>query len=245
MCSRYSSRRAIGACVPLDASAMCASIDFVELTAAELLESPEHVVIPMARVVRRLLPGELRVVDHRRAVSEYMTRLLYRLSASRVRIAVLGSGRSRSIPEGHDLSVAMEALRRFLSDWRPAFNEQGILLALEPLSTSESNWGNSLDEVVRLLDLVDGVTLDVLHSGQDPSLATFAQEFPERILHVHVAGHHRRVPSDEDWKSIAAFLRTVFAGGATAGVSLEVEWASLRHSLDASVERIREIMETT
>ena len=63
-----------------------------------------------------------------------------------IKILVLGSSGSRSIPEGFDRAEAEEQFTGFLKKIAPAAEKYGVIVAIEPLQTQETNFINTVKE---------------------------------------------------------------------------------------------------
>ena len=107
------------------------------------------------------------------------------------KVAVLGSGGARKIPEGYDRTLAEEQFLQALQICGDAAGEVGMTVVLEPLNRRETNFMNSVAEGAAILDRIPHPNLQLLadfyHVAEEkePLSALIAQK--DRIRHLHLA----------------------------------------------------------
>lgn len=143
------------------------------------------------------------------------------------RIMVFGSPSQRSLTEGD----TPEALWARTVDMFRACGEEaarhGITFALEPLTKKETDFLNTRDEAVRLIEEIDcpavRLHLDVkaMVGQEDRPPETIIRESAEHLAHVHANDVNLRGPGfgDVDFRPIAAALEEI---GYEGIVSVEV-----------------------
>ena len=130
------------------------------------------------------------------------------------------------IPPGTDRERAVERLLGGLGRVARAARGHGVRIVVEPINRYESNWLNTVDEVLdvllRLGEDTVGVLPDTFHMNieeVDPTAAL--HRAGARLWHVHVADSNRRAPG---WGHLdfAHILSTLTQIGYTGCVSAEI-----------------------
>lgn len=234
---------ALGACIPsrFRTHAVLDGLTFVEITVGDALVTSAWGGGLPCWGLRRIVPDDLTIFDARddtvRGHIAAVGRLVQQLE---VRTVTLGSGPARAFPKTPDAEL-LGRWRCFLAAFRDVVNCAGARLLLEPLSPEETNNVNNLGEAVEYLDVVDGVTLDIEHVGNDPFLEAFLAAHADAVTHVHLSGRSRRAPSGRDWPRIERFLSRIWSTGVQPSVAFEVPWLALVKSLPEASTKVREM----
>lgn len=103
------------------------------------------------------------------------------------------------IPPGTDRERALDWVLAGLGRVARAAREHGVRIVIEPINRYESNWLNTVDEVMTVIRRLGednvGVLPDTFHMNieeVDPSAAV--RRAGARLWHVHVADSNRRAP---------------------------------------------------
>lgn len=108
-------------------------------------------------------------------------------------ILVLGSGRSRNVPDGFDEQRAFDQLIHFARDLLVPAAERvgGVTIAFEALNRGECNFINTLAEVRRVVEAVDRrsftALFDAYHFWQEHEESAEVGKVASLVRHVHVA----------------------------------------------------------
>ena len=138
-----------GACVGTDTQKMAqlaaAGYDYAEISisAVAALDS-EQLSIESGN---GFFPAELKIVGEDvsfDAIAQYTQKALLRIKKLGARIAVLGSGKSRNIPDGYDRKTAQEQFVNVLRLCGDIAAQYGIIIVIEPLRTAECNFINTV-----------------------------------------------------------------------------------------------------
>jgi sugar phosphate isomerase/epimerase len=143
------------------------------------------------------------------------------------RVMVFGSPKQRSVREGDTYEAAWQ---RSVEMFRACGDEaarHGVVFALEPLTTKETNFLTTRDETVRLIEAVasPGVRLHLdvkAMVGQETKPPDqIIRESAQHLVHFHANDVNLRGPGfgDVDFRPIAAALREI---GYDGFVSVEV-----------------------
>jgi sugar phosphate isomerase/epimerase len=141
-------------------------------------------------------------------------------------IIVFGSPQQRRIPAGHTLAEATDFAADTLSRIRPALDETGVTLGLEPLGPADTDFLTTCREASALLDRLDHPRF-ALHLDAK-AMCTESERIPElirrfapRTVHFHANDPNLRGPGFGalNFKPILGALRDCNYGG---WISVEV-----------------------
>lgn len=211
-----------------------------DATATPALRGLASMPIPV-EAFNVLVPGELRLcgphADHG-ALHTYAKQAFRRMAQLGARIAVLGSGAARQIPEDFGRGVALDQLADAIELLASEAARNNIELALEHLNRGESNVFNTVAECHRFLVerglgqarlLVDLYHLEMEHEPLRHVLATGSL-----IAHVHVADGGRNAPGmgGYNYAGFAAAIRQV---GYDRRISAECRWNDLAAQAESAL----------
>ncbi|MBQ9747532.1 MAG: sugar phosphate isomerase/epimerase [Clostridia bacterium] len=170
---------------------------------------------------------EKSVAETEAYVREYADRGFYRVKELGAEIAVIGSGRSRSIPEGMARAEAEErfvSVLRLLGEMAQGYRMQ---LVIEPLRFAETNFIHTVDEALAIsartgCDNVSAM-IDFFHSYSNGESLDCLKRAGKRLLHAHLARPNpdRCVPTEADREACRVWADALHAIGYDARISLE------------------------
>ncbi|MCA0757224.1 sugar phosphate isomerase/epimerase [Paenibacillus sp. N4] len=146
-------------------------------------------------------PGDMKVigpeVDQER-VRRYIHKAASALNKIGAKTAVLGSGRSRNVPDGWDRKAAEEQFVQLLGWIASELSGTGVALAIEPLNSKESNFVNRVSEAVMFAKQMNHPSIRVLadfyHMDEEKEpLHTLVQN-KDWLAHIHLADSGRLSP---------------------------------------------------
>lgn len=161
------------------------------------------------------------------ALAEYADRALARASLLGGKVAVLGSGGCRRIPEGFDAAEAVCQFVRVLRICGEAAWRYGMVIALEPLNKKETNLVNTVPVGAELVRAADrpGVRLlaDFFHMFREDEDPACLSRSAELLAHVHIARPNadRLVPGLADAEGCRPWALALHAAGYDGRISLE------------------------
>ncbi|MBA3945793.1 MAG: sugar phosphate isomerase/epimerase [Herpetosiphonaceae bacterium] len=253
----------IGCCVLPDQirSLQAAGADYCELSisgavmnggpdAFELLKEQVAGLQPKLLAYNVFLPSSLKIVGpevDRSQLESYVGQAFSRirqLSVPGRPIVVMGSGRSRSIPETFSREVALDQLAEFLA-WAGTLAQQhGVTLALEPLRRAESNVFNTISEAGMFLRERQlgalGLVADLYHMMAEHESLTTITAYADLIVHAHVADGNQRLPPGQSNYPIAEFLRSLRESGYQGACSIECTWQDFASEIGPALATMRE-----
>jgi len=175
-------------------------------------------------------PGSMRLtgpeVDFE-AIEAYAKAALKRASLLGGKIAVLGSGGSRRIPEGFDRAIAGAQFLRVLQICGRAARENGMTVALEPLNRLETNIVNTVEEGAFFIRAAGepGARLlaDFYHVFREDEPLSHIPDAGDILVHTHLARANadRRMPEAEDLDTLRTWAEILSAAGYSGRLSLE------------------------
>ncbi len=174
-------------------------------------------------------PGEMRLVGPEAdtaAIEAYIAFALARAARLGVRIAVIGSGGSRRVPDGVSLEEGTEQFRDVLRRIGEAAAPLGILAAIEPLNAAETNLVLSVREGIALTRAVDHphvkLLADFYHMRRGDDAFESLTGAQGMLRHVHIANSTGRAyPSCEGEDAYQAFFDMLVRMGYDERVSIE------------------------
>jgi len=177
-----------------------------------------------------LLPPDMKIVgpevDSYR-IERYLRTAFERIGELGGEIVVAGSGEARRVPDGFPIDEANDQLVEFLTLCGQVAGSHGITIALEPLSSRETNIINSVPEALEMVHRVSHpfvkLVVDLYHVMADDQPLEDIIPARDEIVHVHIADTGRLYPGSGDWP-IREFLGLLKEIGYDERVSVECRW---------------------
>lgn len=168
---------------------------------------------------------------------------------------MLGSGRSRSVPDGFDREKGLEQLYSALRVIDGEARERGIRVAIEPLNRLETNVFTTVREstdICRKLGLKSVFVLaDIYHmvmENEDFGALGYAGE---RLIHIHFSnptardtesGKSKRVyPAEGDGYDYTPFVSAVKNAGYDGRISIEAGCTDFEKEAAAGLKMMRKL----
>ncbi len=107
------------------------------------------------------------------------------------KIIVIGSGKSRIIPDGFDREKAKEQYASFLTFCGDMALEYGMNIVIEPLNRGETNFINTVDECIDICKYTSHKNVfalaDFFHMFKNGETLEGVENAGEMLKHVHIA----------------------------------------------------------
>ncbi|MGE5558022.1 MAG: sugar phosphate isomerase/epimerase family protein [Bacillota bacterium] len=180
-------------------------------------------------------PWDLKIVGSEAEpakIQDYIKKTMERLGELSARIAVIGSGGPRRIPDGWDLSKGRaqftEALR-WIGDEAALY---GITAALEPLQQAETNLINTIREGAALVEKVNHpqvkLLADFFHMRKEDEPMENIKDGGKLLVHCHISNSHGRTPPrDMGEDEYLSFFKELKSVGYHGRVSVEAPFQNL------------------
>jgi len=160
-------------------------------------------------------------------------------------VIVLGSPKSRNVPEGYPMDKAWSQLVELLRYIDPLVRTKGITVVIEPLCKLESNIINTAAEGLRLVKAAGPENIKLLI---DYYHLVMERENPEIILdagsyikHIHFANPAGRVYPAEKVDGYIRFMDLLKRIGYAGRISIEAYTKDFSHDARRSVEILRQL----
>jgi sugar phosphate isomerase/epimerase len=243
-----------GVCCSLDQAptVMSAGFDYVELPAGQLFGGPseppwEKLEGLPVEATNLFIAGDLKIVGPDQGETRaYAELVIPRAALAGVSTMVIGSGTARKAPAGYDLDAAEDDFIHFAAMCGMIAREYGITIAPESLVPAETNVGNYLGDLARMLHY-KGVayTADSYHVLNQPGALPeesffWANELPHAPAHVHLGDQPRNWPKADD-PNLAGFVDRLVALGYDGRVSLECKWEDMEQELPLALDQAKRL----
>ncbi len=232
----------------LNALAAMSEEDFLSL-----LAQSKNFPIPVSKA-NCLFPADIPVVGPDVCVEKiraYLDHAFSRAARLGVKVAVFGSGRSRTYPEATAFGDAWQQVEDFLRLAAPHADKYDIDIAIEPLRPKECNLINLVSEATTIARAVNhpriGVLGDTFHmlSSQEPwENLVHAQQ---KLYHMHISHtlpdlSGRIYPRCDDGEDYAVIFRTLHDMGYSGDISVEAGTSSFSEDGAEAVHCLRPML---
>ena len=218
--------------------AVAAGYDYIECTVTSVAEMDDSAYAAALEKINAspvkveafnvLFPGSLRLTGDEAVperVDDYAARVFPRLKALGGTPVVFGSGGARRVPEGFDMDRAFEQLIGVGRILGRRAEENGLVIAHEPLNRRETNIINSEAEGRRLVNAVNHPGFALLTDWYHNYLESETGEDIRKsgpYVHTHVSSAPARTWLDRTEESqYLAFFRALRDTGYTGRMSYE------------------------
>lgn len=239
-------------------AALDAGADYMEINVQEYLvpeqdenaftksvEAFEHSPLPVY-AGNCFFPGDLKIIgpeaDTPRAV-EYALTAIRRAGRLGMKILVIGSGRSRDLPEGFSREEADRQFVELLSAIAPTAGECGVTIVIEPLNTGETAYINTVREGYEICRKVNHpnicVLADFFHMykvGEGPDAIVDAAD---KLRHCHIAEGEHRTPPGVEKDDFSGYFNALRSIGYKGAISLECDWGDYDAVVRSAVKYTR------
>ena len=184
-------------------------------------------------------------VDYK-AIEEYAEKGLARAERLGGKIAVLGSGGSRRIPDGYDRELAAEQFLKVLYICGDIAGKHGMQIAIEPLRTAETNFINTVAEGVEMCRRADHPSVkclvDFFHLFMNGETLDAVMNSGGLIVHTHIARPNgdRRIPTAQDAETCAEWANALKSIGYNGRMSLEGDFYP---DFETAIREVRPVLE--
>ena len=157
---------------------------------------------------------------------EYAKKCLPRLHKIGVKVAVLGSGGARRIPDGFSKEQAFKQMVDFCKLLAPVAEANEVVIAIEPLNSNECNFITRVTEALEVALAVNHpniqVMADIYHMAKDNESAGSILKAGQHLRHIHIATPQKRsYPLSFDEFNYKPYFDALKQIGYTGCVSIE------------------------
>jgi sugar phosphate isomerase/epimerase len=182
----------------------------------------------------RLLPADLKpvgpAVDEAR-LQRWGENVFRRSEEMGVKTIVWGSGVARRIPQGFSREEAREQFLRAVTSYAPLAERHGVLIVIEPVARTDSNFISSLADGADIVHSVGHPSVRLLadnfHMAIEEEPPTEIERFADILEHVHLSEIKRRaVPGTTNY-DLRPYLQALKNIGYNKALVLEPEWTDI------------------
>jgi sugar phosphate isomerase/epimerase len=183
------------------------------------------------------------------SVGEYAVRALSRVRELGVKISIIGSGSSRTVPDGMKREAAEEQFTEILNLLGDIGAMYGVRLAVEPLQVSETNFVNTYAEGYALAKKLKHenvyTMIDFYHQARNGEpIDTFVSGGKE-LIHIHIASPgNRGAITESDLEYFSKHMEFLRDMGYKGRMSLESSHEpDFETSINATLPLMRKLAE--
>ena len=175
-------------------------------------------------------PGDIMIVGENvdyDVIAAHAQKGMKRAAALGGKIAVIGSGRSRKVPEGFDFETAHDQFAKTLRICGEIAEKYGMTIVVEPLQTKETNLINTVAEGMEICQKVNHPAVkclaDFFHVFCSGETLDAIRDGGQMLAHLHIAraNEDRCMPTEEDIPKVREWAAAVKANGYSGRLSLE------------------------
>ena len=204
-------------------------------------------IVPPIYSANGYFPRDIKVVgpeaDLDRAV-KYSETAIRRAEELGIKILVLGSSGSRSIPEGFSREEAETQFVTLLKSIAPAAEKHGVIVAIEPLQTKETNFINTVREGAAIARKTGspniGVIADIFHMLRMDEGPDAIIESADKLVHCHIAEVEERTAPGVKGDDFTAYFEALKAIKYKGGISFECGWSDINAQLPVAMRTMKE-----
>jgi sugar phosphate isomerase/epimerase len=232
--------------------------DYVELPLAQMVDLNDEAFLSLKERVgvsglkceacNNFFPASIwltgNTVDYGK-IEEYLVKALGRAAQLGVKVIVLGSPKSKNVPEGYPMNKAWSQLVELLRHMDAWVRTKGMTIVIEPLNKMESNIINTAAEGLKLVKAIDRenirLLIDYYHlvmEKEDPEIILDAGSY---VKHIHFANPTGRVYPIEAEDGYIRFMNLLKGVGYEGRISIEAYTKDFCHDAKRSVEMLRQL----
>ena len=249
----------VGVCMSLDKAPVLkkAGGEYVEISISSFLmpEQSDSNFAPNLAAAREcqlpilsgngFFPGDITIVgpnaEFERAI-RYTQKAMERASQIGLKVAVLGSSRARSIPEGFPREEAREQFVRLCRSIAEIAQQYGVVVVLEPLRKEETNFINTVWEGLSVVREVNHpnfrLLADLYHMACEDESPKSIRKAGKYLQHVHIAERANRTPPASDGDDFTPYFKALRKIHYKGNISIECGWSDFEAQVGPAVEYI-------
>ncbi len=203
-----------------------------------------------AEAFNGFFPGDIKLTGDSvdlHAIREYAKRGFERASELGGKVAVLGSGTARTIPEGFDRKTAEAQFVDVLRICGEEAGNAGMEIAIEPLQAKETNLINTVAEGIEFCQRANHEKVrclaDFYHVFRSGEPLDAVADSNGMLRHVHLAraNDDRRIPTADDIDSCRPWAEALKKCGYDLRISLEGAFLPDVHKAIKNVKPVLEL----
>jgi sugar phosphate isomerase/epimerase len=184
--------------------------------------------------VNIFIPGHLKLVGpdvNEGAILSHARTVLRRCRDAGVKMVIWGSGGARRVPEGFESAKAKDQFITIARKVSAIAKEYNVVVALENLNQTETNFINTLAEADDVVVKVDHpnfmLCADIYHMLMEGEPATAIEQIRSKLIHCDIAEKANRAPPGVKGDDFRPYLRALKKVGYKGKIILECRWENL------------------
>jgi sugar phosphate isomerase/epimerase len=180
------------------------------------------------------MPGDLKLVGpnvNEKAILEYVDIILQRVAKTQARMIVWGSGGARRLPDGFDKETAKMQFISIARKVAKKAKKYKIIIALEALNSTETNFINTVDESLFIVKSVNHpnfrLNVDLYHMLKEGEKPNIIAETKKYIGHVEIAEKDGRTAPGVIGTDFRPYLRELAKIKYNKKIVIEGRWKNL------------------
>lgn len=217
-----------------------AGYDYFEYNLGSLAKMSDDAYLNFAKTVSGLpilpecfncfFPPDISPVGEKtdlRVIGTYAEKGLKRAAEIGGKVAVIGSGGARRIPDGYDPKTAYKQFCDALDVCGNAAAKNGMTIVVEPLRAAETNLVNLVSEGMRVCRDVNNphvrLLADFYHMYMGNESTSVLKDAADLLTHVHLArpNEDRCMPTEADYPTCKVRAEDLKKAGYSGRISLE------------------------
>lgn len=180
------------------------------------------------------IPGELKVVGpavDEKAVLAYADIVFRRCQEAGVKLIIWGSAGSRRVPDGFDRRKAREQFIAMAIKVSAEAKKYHIVLALENLNSTETNFINTLQEAYEIVQQANHpnfrLCADIYHMLKENEPPSVIEKTGKYLVHCDLAERENRAPPGTHGDDFRGYFVELKKIGYKGRIVLECRWTDL------------------
>jgi sugar phosphate isomerase/epimerase len=192
------------------------------------------------------IPGELKLVGsevQEDSIMAYSKKVFERCARANVKLIVWGSAGARRIPDGFDRERAREQFISIARKLAMMAADYDIVLALENLNRTETNFINTLQEAYEIVREVDHPHLklcaDIYHMLVEHEPASVIAQTKGFLVHCDIAERKERGAPGASQEDFSAYLKELNRINYCGKIVIEARWKDLATEVKSAREYLQ------
>lgn len=200
-------------------------------------------------VLNCFFPWDIKIVGtdvNENFIEEYIKKAFDRLSHLGCKIAVVGNGGARRIPENWDVEKGYEQFAGIMLRIGDEAAQYGITAVIEPLNKAETNLINNLTHGLELVNKICHpnvkILADFFHMRRDNEDVENLLITSNLLRHIHIANSRDRIfPANKEEDDYVNFFNTLKKIGYNERVSIEAATTNLKGDAAKALRLLKEL----
>ncbi|MBA4053757.1 MAG: sugar phosphate isomerase/epimerase [Marivirga sp.] len=188
--------------------------------------------------VNIFFPGDLKLVGssvNEEAIVAHARAVLKRCRDAGINMMVWGSGGARRIPDGFEHAKAKDQFVGIARRVSEVAKEYNVILALENLNHTETNFINTVEEAYEIVKKVNHpnflLCVDIYHMLMEGEPPAIIEKTKDKLIHCDIAEKENRAPPGVKGDDFRPYLRALKKVGYNGKIVLECRWGILENQL--------------